>query len=224
MAKRRVPPPEDPDDTNPTTETTTEGTGLDPTTLKCDGNHGGAACADPECWQRDDPEPSDELKAAIEDANVDLAPQDQVPAVGGVVASAPVSKAPLFDEATFDPERACHEIFRKTETVRSARSAYELAKEEASDKKKVLDARSKELEDLIKELQWKEQRALQAKREPKLVEASDGVEGVGELSTDPLEQSGDIDSPVDEGSEGEGSEDGVGPSTDADGHDEAAAG
>lgn len=177
-----------------------------------------------------DPEPSDELKAAIEEASVDLA--NVVPAQAGVVASGPVSepvtpviKAPLFDEATFDPEKAWHEVMRKSETVRSARQEYELAKEEASNRKKVLDARSKELENLIKELQWKEQRALQAKREPKLVEASDGVEGMGELPTgDPLEQSGDIDNPVDESPEGEGGEDGVGPSTDAHGHDEAAAG
>lgn len=92
--------------------------------------------------------------------------------------------APLFDEPGFDAEAAWHDVVRKSETVESARTAYELAKEYAADSKKMLDTRQKELEDLIKELRWKERRADMAKREPKLVEATDGVEGMGGLSTD----------------------------------------
>lgn len=131
-------------------------------------------------------------------------------------------RQPLFDEPTFNAEVAWHEVMRKSETVESARSNYELAKADAADAKKALDTRQKELEDLIKELRWKEQRADRAKLEPKLVETADGVEGMGAVSTEDVDALGNP-WPEDLGSR-EGDEDGVGASTDAGGDDETAAG
>lgn len=164
------------------------------------------------------------------DLGADLvAAQEKINAVANMVTdivTEPLRR--LFDEPTFDAEAAWHDVMRKSETVESARTAYELAKSDAADAKKTLDTRQKALEDLIKELRWKEQRADQAKREPKLTtvsdeEATDGVEGVGGVPTE-VDDLGnpwpeDLGSATGEGDEGE-----LGASADAGGDDEAAAG
>lgn len=71
--------------------------------VKCDGNHGGPACADPECWQRDEPEARAKLptegglfrmESVGQDANGDMVAQ-LVPAGADEAGAMRVSPDPM---------------------------------------------------------------------------------------------------------------------------------
>lgn len=59
---------------------------------------------------------------------------------------------PLFAPPPFDVEAAFDQIARRADTVRAARNEYEALKDEAAHAKKEWEKRSKELDDLIRDL------------------------------------------------------------------------
>ncbi len=143
---------------------------------ECDGtNIGVAADGRLYClhcgWQADD--------APAQDASPEPAAADPPP-----------SPTPLFAEDTFDAMKAFDEIKDAHRLVASAQTAYEWRKAEASEAKKLLDARQGALSALIARLEYEQRKADQAQHQPKLAaveEPASPVEQAVDLITEAVD-------------------------------------
>lgn len=189
--RRRARPPEDQPthDQSPTSPTTKEATGSD--------------------------EQSPELKEALANNEVDLSAEEAQ--LAGQEVEKPTGQ-PILTPTVFDPESAWHQVDKLSERVSNARGRYEVARDNASGLKKTLEVLQKQLEALIQELRWKEQKAVREAEQPSLqvpavggvvtAGETNGVEGVGRLQAEGVVDDDELDD--DEDGEGEGDEEGVG--------------